>query len=337
MQSAQKITNAGSRVYDRSRVPTDWLKVNGEKRRRRRRRRRRRNKRKESDERRDVENRLNVALTSIGEPERAVVRVHSCPFLPGFQLFQKFKRSRDDDFFSSSALLLLLLLLRRRAPTSSKHDDADSLSFASLTSSWESRRRKWRRRLQKDGREVRTLNITFIDFRVKLKAFRATSSMSSSSSSSLQHYSLPTSLLLATMMSLVLLEYLTRVSVRGSDADPDAKRGHRCARGRPSTHQQRHRRPSNRTIHDASQRHVDGGFPFRVQLKFRCAMMWWCFVLSWRCRRRRCLRLLCRRVLSHDDDDDDGVSSSLSSSSSSSSSLAPFVCSLCIKPKSIHE
>ena len=124
-------------------------------------------------------NRLNVALTSIGEPERAVVRVHSCPFLPGFQLFQKFKRSRDDDFFSSSALLLLLL--RRRAPTSSKHDDADSLSFASLTSSWESRRRKWRRRLQKDGREVRTLNITFIDFRVKLKAFRATSSMSSSS------------------------------------------------------------------------------------------------------------------------------------------------------------
>ena len=227
-----------------------------------------------------------------------MVRVHSCPFLPGFQLFQKFKRSRDDDFFSSSALLLLLLL-RRRAPTSSKHDDADSLSFASLTSSWESRRRKWRRRLQKDGREVRTLNITFIDFRVKLKAFRATSSMSSSSSSSLQHYSLPTSLLLATMMSLVLLEYLTRVSVRGSDADPDAKRGHRCARGRPSTHQQRHRRPSNRTIHDASQRHVDGGFPFRVQLKFRCAM-WWCFLLSWRCRRRRCLRLLCRRVLSHD-------------------------------------
>ena len=103
MQSAQKITNAGSRVYDRSRVPTDWLKVNGEKRRRRRRRRRRRNKRKESDERRDVENRLNVALTSIGEPERAVVRVHSCPFLPGFQLFQKFKRSRDDDFFSSSS------------------------------------------------------------------------------------------------------------------------------------------------------------------------------------------------------------------------------------------
>ena len=108
-----------TRVYDRSRVPTDWLKVNGEKRRRRR----RRNKRKESDERHDVENRLNVALTSIGEPERAVVRVHSCPFLPGFQLFQKFKRSRDDDFFSSSALLLLLL--RRRAPTSSKHDDAD--------------------------------------------------------------------------------------------------------------------------------------------------------------------------------------------------------------------
>ena len=143
--------------------PNGWLKVNGEKRRRRRRRRRRRNKRKESAERRDVENRLNVALTSIGEPERAVVRVHSCPFLPGFQLFQKFKRSRDDDFFSSSALLLLLLLLllRRRAPTSSKHDDADSLSFASLTSSWESRRRKWRRRLQKDGREVRTLNITF--------------------------------------------------------------------------------------------------------------------------------------------------------------------------------
>ena len=106
-----------SRVYDRSRVPTEWLKVNGEKRRRRR----RPNKRKDID----VENRLNVALTSIGEPERAVVRVHSCPFLPGFQLFQKFKRSRDDDFFSSSALLLLLLLLRRRAPTSSKHDDAD--------------------------------------------------------------------------------------------------------------------------------------------------------------------------------------------------------------------
>ena len=116
-------------MYDRSRVPTDWLKVNGEKRRRRR----RRNRRKESDERHDIENRLKVALTSIGEPERAVVRVHSCPFLPGFQLFQKFKRSRDDNFFSSSALLLLLL--RRRAPTSSKHDDADYLSFASLTSS----------------------------------------------------------------------------------------------------------------------------------------------------------------------------------------------------------
>ena len=142
----------------------------------------------------------------------------------------------------------------------------------------------------------------------------------------------PISLLLATMMSLVLLEYLTRVSVRGSDADPDAKRGHRCARGRPSTHQQRHRRPSNRTIHDASQRHVDGGFPFRVQLKFRCAMMWWCFVLSWRCRRRRCLRLLCRRVLSHDDDDDDddGVSSSLSSSSSSSSSSSFLSLLLCV-------
>ncbi len=121
-------------------------------------------------------------------------------------------------------------------------------------------------------------------------------------SSSLQHYSLPISLLLATMMLLVLLEYLTRVSVRGSDADADAKRGHRGARGRTSTHQQRHRRPSNRTIHDASQRHVDGGFPFRVQLKFRCAMWWF---LSWRCR-RRCLRR-CRRVLSHDDVDVDDV------------------------------
>ena len=32
-----------------------------------------------------------------------MVRVHPGPFLPGFQFFQKLKRSRDDDFFSSSS------------------------------------------------------------------------------------------------------------------------------------------------------------------------------------------------------------------------------------------
>ena len=141
-----KITNAGSRVYDRSRVPTDWLKVNGEKRRRRRRRRRRRNKRKESDERRDVENRLNVALTSIGEPERAVVRVHSVPF-SRLQLFQSLNVLGTTTFSPPppccccccccdderppppnmmTPTLSLLLLLRRRGKSSSEVAKATS-------------------------------------------------------------------------------------------------------------------------------------------------------------------------------------------------------------------
>ena len=34
-----------------------------------------------------------------------MVRVHPGPFLPGFQFFQKLKRSRDDDFFSSSSFV----------------------------------------------------------------------------------------------------------------------------------------------------------------------------------------------------------------------------------------
>ena len=81
--------------------------------------------------------------TVVREPERAMVRVHPGPFLPGFQFFQKLKRSRDDDFFSSSFLRRRRRYTRRRiricavavvrSTTTKKHDWCLSSSAVSFS------------------------------------------------------------------------------------------------------------------------------------------------------------------------------------------------------------
>jgi len=72
-----------------------------------------------------------------------MVRVHPGPFLPGFQFFQKLKRSRDDDFFSSSFLRRRRRYTRRRiricavavvrSTTTKKHDWCLSSSVVSFS------------------------------------------------------------------------------------------------------------------------------------------------------------------------------------------------------------
>ena len=93
--------------------------------------------------RRRRQRRVKGNSTVVRQPERAMVRVHPGPFLPGFQFFQKLKRSRDDDFFSSSSFLRRRRGARRRvrvaavavvrSTTTEKHDWCLSSSVVSFS------------------------------------------------------------------------------------------------------------------------------------------------------------------------------------------------------------